>query len=182
MSEVKNYASDPCNSRFVTWVAVKHGGSELGEVVIAQDFDRVTAERDAALERVTELEGLLRTWRNGCDMTVEAWGVRRDKTDAALKPAEPPLPEGWYGVDCEENNREPGITVRFYPAVQLGSGFDIYSYGCAEGVPRPMTFISMSDHKCPNKSYAVKEITRGTKSPCGILVNGVIYYCEGCKP
>jgi len=47
----------------------------------------------------------------------------RDILDAALKPAEPPLPEGWYGVDCEENNREPGITVRF------GSGTEISSYG-----------------------------------------------------
>lgn len=55
MSEVKNYASDPCNSRFLTWVAVKHGGSELGEVVIAQDFDRVTAERDASLRREAAL-------------------------------------------------------------------------------------------------------------------------------
>lgn len=152
-----------------------------GDVVFGADFDRVTAEFDALLtaarERGDVLEGLLREIRQSYDLSK----LHDAQIDAALKTAEPPLPEGWYGMDCEENNREPGITVRFYPAVQLGSGFDIYSYGCAEGVTRPMTFISMSDHKCPNKSYAVKEITRGTKSPCGILVNGVIYYCEDCK-
>lgn len=50
MSEVKRYASDPCNFRFLTWVAVKHGGSELADVVVAQEFDRVTAELDTAKE------------------------------------------------------------------------------------------------------------------------------------
>ena len=56
-----------------------------------------------------------------------------DLCDAALKPAEPPLPEGWYGVDCEENNREPGITVRF------GSGTEISSYGkCSRYLPYKM--------------------------------------------
>lgn len=187
MSEVKNYASDPCNSRFVTWVAVKHGGSELGEVVIAQDFDRVTAERDAALaenkllrdfsnkqaehlqaiskasgamyfestpevvQRICgerDAEQALRTAADERADVLERDKVRidwlaeqpvdtlylddgriidiagrvdlRDAIDAAMAA---PEPEGWYGVDCEENNREPGITVRF------GSGTEISSYG-----------------------------------------------------
>ena len=103
----------------------------------------------------------------------------------ALKPADPPLPGVWLGEDCEQESREPGFSVHVHPAVRLGSGVCLSSYG-HRGVPyevasRSMTFVSMSDHKCPKKSYAVKAITRGVKHPCGILVNGVIYYCVECK-
>lgn len=97
--------------------------SEGKHFTLADDFDRVTAERDAALgreaalreelakakketiykhaalvskakaltaadERADVLEGLLRTWRNGRDMTLKDCAILRDQTDAALKPAE----------------------------------------------------------------------------------------------
>ncbi len=98
MSEVKNYASDPCKSRFVTWVAVKHGGSELGEVVIAQDFDRVTAERDALQQRLTTaderadvLEGLVGEVLDAVGrepLDLDAVLRLRARMRAALKPAE----------------------------------------------------------------------------------------------
>ncbi len=78
-------------------------------VYLASDFDNVTrlfldaAERciaserrekelqqrlTAADERANVLEGLLRTWRHGRDMTLKDCAILRDRTDAALKPAE----------------------------------------------------------------------------------------------
>lgn len=46
-----------------------------------------TTERDLLKERADVLEGLLRTWRHGRDMTLKDCAILRDRTDAALKPA-----------------------------------------------------------------------------------------------
>lgn len=180
------------------------------EAKLIADFDRVTAERDALQQRLTSADELNDTtkaelaWQESnnaelrkrvaellimlrmawVDTEVSAENCRR--IDAALKPAELPLPGVWLGEDCEQESREPGFSVHVHPAVRLGSGVCLSSYG-HRGVPyevasRSMTFVSMPDHKCPKKSYAVKAIIRGVKHPRGILVNGVIYYCAECKP
>ena len=204
MSEVKRYEFgveiEGCYAQY-------HGEESAdGEYVEFAVFDRVTAERDAALGReaalIDQLDAALRQVKANWDYAEDkqqrltaadekndtlstayvSAGEREhllrlrvadlegllqmfiENTDDkdvielaehALKPAEPPLPEGWYGVDCEENNREPGITVRF------GSGTEISSYGkCSRYLPYKM----------------------GVEIHCGASVNGVIYYCAGCKP
>lgn len=90
MSEVKRY--------HVTEAGLVEGQA-LGRinVVLGADHDRVTAERDALQqllnakdERADLLEGLLRTWRHGRDMTLKDFEILRDQTDAALKPASQP--------------------------------------------------------------------------------------------
>ena len=89
MSEVHRY-------QVVTMLSA--AGATIGydphgpDVVMAADFDRVTAERDAlqalltaADERADVLEGWLRRW------STEAGGIfcaLKYETDAALKPAE----------------------------------------------------------------------------------------------
>ena len=171
MSEVKRYdfgvEAEGCYAQY------EGEESAGGEYVKFEDFDRVTADRDAlqalltaADERAdvleTALAGMLFAFDDGVgrDWSEDLLDFARKLTTAKefntpLKPAEPPLPEGWYGVDCEENNREPGITVLF------GSGTEISSYGkCSRYLP----------------------YKKGVEIHCGASVNGVIYYCAGCKP
>lgn len=104
MSDVKRY--------HVTEAGLVEGQA-LGRinVVLGSDYDtavavgtafgntleRVVAGRDAlqvlltaADERADVLEGLLRTWRHGRDMTLKDFEILRDQTDAALKPASQP--------------------------------------------------------------------------------------------
>ena len=88
MSEVKRYASDPCNFRFLTWVAVKHGGSELADVVVAQEFDRVTAELDTAketLERWYRLNVQREAKVDALQQRLTAADERADVLETALK-------------------------------------------------------------------------------------------------
>ena len=79
------------------------------DVVMAADFDRVTAERDAlqalltaADERADVLEGLLREAMPALDLAASAFKSAmpvRSKVRAALKPAEP-AKEGHVCTGC----------------------------------------------------------------------------------
>ena len=51
--------SDPCNQRFHTWIALKIGGSTIGEVVVAELYDAAQSELAAFREELADTKANL---------------------------------------------------------------------------------------------------------------------------